>query len=160
MSIPLLMLLQLSQSKDSIGMRNAFRESIVAVESSLGSRERWIHQSEHIVIDVPSFLALIGVDSTMAPSWHSIIEGLGSRATDQAVTCEGGYKSECPHLVAVRMSTIGDELDLVMGVGYTMPRYGPTGKVSDRAVYFEMHVQLSRRGAAYHVDRVILGKET
>jgi hypothetical protein len=161
MPIALLILLHLNQSPDTTGIRDAIRTSIAAVERKFGDdQDAWIHRSEHIVVDVPSFLKVIGVNTTQAEQWRSILDGIGGRASVQEQTCASGYKGSCPHLAAVGLSRLGSHVDLVIAVNYVSVRYGPTGKTSPRDVYFEVHVGLTRTGSAYRIDNIRYGKMT
>lgn len=154
----ILLTLLLHQNPDTVGLRQAFRASIVATVNKIAESNAWLGRSEHIIIDVPSFVRVAGVAADQSPHWKAIVDSLGPRGTDSEVPCASQEASFCPHLAARSLTRDGNSWRLVL----EMSRVGKTvsPKHPPRAVAIEMILQLRRENGAFRVESIKYGMMT
>ena len=154
----ILLTLLLQQNPDTVGLRHAFRASIVATVNKIAETNDWLRHSEHIVINVPSFLRVAGIAAEQSPHWRTIVDSLGARGTDSKVPCASQEAAVCPLLSAESLTRNGNTWTLVLVVSKVGPTYSP--KHQPRGVDVEMILQLSRENGVFRIDSIKYGMMT
>jgi hypothetical protein len=143
-----------AEHPDTNGARGMIRGAIDAVVATVANDNKIVVTSEHVVVDLPSFLRVIGIDTTNSSHWNAVLDGLGARASRERVECPSNEQRVCPMLYAISLTGAGNHSDLVVGVSWV----SSVGR--KRGVRIEMHVFLTRTGEVFHVDSVKYGKMT
>jgi hypothetical protein len=155
MPVALIMLIRLHQSPDTLGLRQALKASIAATVHKIAETNPWAGTSDHLVVDVASFLRVADVGVGESARWRSILDTLGSRATDAASSCTGEVDDFCPHLWAKSLTRTGNTLSLTVAMDRRIMRLK-----ARKAVVIEMIVTLVRRGDGYLVQSLRYGMMT
>jgi hypothetical protein len=119
------LLLATAQTPDTVDVRAAFRQALVAAIDTILHEEKFVRSAEHIQLDLGSFRKLAQQPQSDTTDWTSLATALGDKGTAlRGATCSAnGF--ECPIISATALARTDTTFDVTLAL--LQFRHSPAG---------------------------------
>jgi hypothetical protein len=119
------LLLATVQIPDTVDVRAAFRQALVAAIDTILHDEKFVRSAEHIQLDLGSFRKLAHAPKNDTTDWTSLATALGDKGTTlRGATC-GANGFECPIVSATALARTDTTFEVTLALRQF--RHSPAG---------------------------------